>query len=413
MKSDNILSISFHYIEFLIASMHKSIIEAINQVATLSKPQRKFLMMIIQVFIAVMGHANYRNLSRYCHASEKTISRWFNKGICFLHINMLLISKTPQQHNKIGAIDASFINKSGKHTEGLSMFWSGADGQAKKGLEMSLISIVDVDANTAYALDAKQTIDAEDKSRTALYADHIESVFDEFTKLNITHVVADAFYTKNIFIDRLCDNGFEMVGKLRCDADLKWLYEGEQSGAGRPKIYDGKVKFNETNRFNFHGKIEDDVELYNAIVYCPNMKKTVNVVMLLNTKTSGYALLFSTDLTLDALAIVKYYKARFQIEFVIRDAKQYTGLMDSQTRKSKAINSHLNISLMALNTLKIEDALSKKSFKKSVISIASWKRIKFNENYMESIFSKLEIDRNDEKYNKIFDEFRYYGAIAA
>ncbi len=67
------------------------------------------------------------------------------------------------------------------------------------------------------------------------------------------------------------------------DADLKWLYEGEQSGTGRPKIYDGKVKFNETNRFNFHGKIEDDVELYNAIVYCPNMKKTVNVIMLLKT----------------------------------------------------------------------------------------------------------------------------------
>ena len=84
--------------------------------------------MIIQVFIAVMGHQNYRNLSRYCHTSEKTISRWFNKGICFLQINMLLILKTPQQHNKIGAIDASFINKSGKHTEGLSMFWSGADG---------------------------------------------------------------------------------------------------------------------------------------------------------------------------------------------------------------------------------------------------------------------------------------------
>ncbi len=68
---------------------------------------------------------------------------------------------------------------------------------------------------------------------------------------------------------------------------------------------------------------------------------------------------------------------------------------------------------MALNTLKIEDALSKDSFKKSVISIASWKRIKSNENYMDSIFSKLEIDRDDEKYKRIFDELRYYGAIAA
>jgi hypothetical protein len=44
---------------------------------------------------------------------------------------------------------------------------------------MSLISIVDVNANTAYALDAKQTIDDKKKSRADLYADHIESVFDQ------------------------------------------------------------------------------------------------------------------------------------------------------------------------------------------------------------------------------------------
>ena len=41
----------------------------------------------------------------------------------------------------------------------------GTSGESKKGLEMSLISIVDVNANTAYALDAKQTIDDEKKSR--------------------------------------------------------------------------------------------------------------------------------------------------------------------------------------------------------------------------------------------------------
>tara|TARA_B110000116_G_C16306683_1_gene346230 strand:- start:19 stop:450 length:432 start_codon:yes stop_codon:yes gene_type:complete len=143
------------------------------------------------------------------------------------------------------------------------------------------------------------------------------------------------------------------------------------------------------------------------------MKKKINVVMLLNTDNSSYALLFSTDLSLNAFTIIKYYKSRFQIEFVIRDAKQYTGLMDAQARNSKAINAHLNISLMALNSLKIEDALIKKSFEKSVISIASWKRIKYNEHYMQAIFRKLEIEKDTEKCNRIFDELRNYGAIAA
>ena len=43
--------------------------------------------------------------------------------------------------------------------------------------------------------------------------------------------------------------------------------------------------------------------------------------MLINTQTKAYALLFSTDLSLDEGTIVLYYKARFQIEFIIRDVK--------------------------------------------------------------------------------------------
>ncbi|MCD9459870.1 transposase [Marinibactrum halimedae] len=47
------------------------------------------------------------------------------------------------------------------------------------------------------------------------------------------------------------------------------------------------------------------------------------------------ALLFSTDIRLDAMKIIQYYKARFQIEFLFHDAKQHTGLVDCQSRKKK------------------------------------------------------------------------------
>src|SRR5438128_10733374 len=40
----------------------------------------------------------------------------------------------------------------------------------------------------------------------------------------------------------------------------------------------------------------------------------------------------STDVDLDALAMYRYDKARFQIEFVFRDADQFTGLTDCQAR---------------------------------------------------------------------------------
>ena len=49
-----------------------------------------------------------------------------------------------------------------------------------------------------------------------------------------------------------------MIGKLRCDADLQWLYHGKQTGVGRPKEYDGKVNFDDLERFNLYGQLDDN-----------------------------------------------------------------------------------------------------------------------------------------------------------
>ena len=235
--------------------MHDSLSNSIDKIDGSTKPTKTFLKVVINAFTIFRGKANYTNLSRYCNFSERTIRRWLNKGLSYLYINSTLLTFIPSHHEKIGAIDASFIRKSGKHTDGLAMFWSGCDGKSQKGLEMSLITIVDIDANTAYGLDAKQTIVQEGKTRADLYADHIENSFEELRKHGVTHIAADAYYTKNVFIDRLTDNGFHIVGKLRRDADLKWLYKGIQTGIGRPKKYDGKVAFSGLNKFNYEEQV--------------------------------------------------------------------------------------------------------------------------------------------------------------
>jgi len=67
-----------------------------------------------------------------------------------------------------------------------------------------------------------------------------------------------------------------------------------------------------------------------------------------------YALLFSTDLELDVVTLFYMYKARFQIEFIFRDAKQFTGLTEAQTRSAQRLHFHVNASLTTLNIAKIE-----------------------------------------------------------
>ena len=154
------------------------------------------------------------------------------------------------------------------------------------------------------------------------------------------------------------------------------------------------------------------------------LKRAIKVVFLRIQRGHkiGRALLFSTDTTLDAMALVNgsgqwlwspITKPRFQIEFVFRDAKQYTGLMDCQSRKKEAIHTPINASFTALNMLKLEDRRKKDTQQETVISIATWKRRKFNQHLLQRVFEQLELNPKDEKVMQAYAELSSYGAYGA
>jgi hypothetical protein len=308
------------------------------------------------------------------------------------------------------------MTKSGKHTEGLGWFYHSQSDKAEKGLEISLVCVIDLKANTAYALDVKQTLDNGDGTRVDIYAKQVSELAPDLNRQGIHYLAADAYYSKVKFVDTVCSAGLDLIGKLRCDADMQWLYEGPYSGSGRPREYDGKVDIhNELGRFDYCGCLDGGVDVYSKVVRVKAFKRKVRVV-LLRWETDGKvgsALLFSTDTELNAMKIVEYYKARFQIEFLFRDSKQYTGLMDCQARCKEAIHTHVNASLTSLNLLKLEDRRQKQTVGETVISIASWRRKKFNQNLMEKLFEGLGLDRACKKVAQIYDELSDYGAIAA
>ena len=143
------------------------------------------------------------------------------------------------------------------------------------------------------------------------------------------------------------------------------------------------------------------------------MKVRVVLLHKIEGNREAKVLLFSTDLKIEPLALICYYKARFQIEFVFRDAKQYTGLTDCQSCRKEAIDTHINASLTALNWMKFEDRRKQGSDTSNVISIASWKRRKFNQNLMRNIFNKLGLSPTCEKTKAVYKAYSDYGAIAA
>ena len=153
--------------------------------------------------------------------------------------------------------------------------------------------------------------------------------------------------------------------------------------------YDGKMKILDSfDRLDPESELEGGVAAYSKRVYSIGLKRQVKVVVLRWHKGDkmGTALLYTTDLELAAMTVVAYYKARFQIEFLFRDAKQYTGLLDCQACVKEAIHTHINASMVTLNLLKLEDRRSKNCSGQTCISIASWRRRKMNQQLIKKVW---------------------------
>lgn len=360
------------------------------------------------VLISFQGRANYTNLSRYSELCEKTYRRWFAKKLDFIEFNRIGNSEIiPASATKVAAMDCSFISKSGKKTYGLGNFYNGKKGEAETGLEISTLAIVDVDFNTAYHVSTRQTPDKPENTNDTRVDGYLSHFTEDYRLLpkDIHYVVTDGYYSKQKFTYGILECGYHQIGKLRCDANLRYLYTGEQKPKGRPKCYAEKIVIGDVEKLEFIKKTDDDIQIHTAVVNSVSLKRNIRIVLL--TYKNRHAVLFSTDTELDALTIYRYYKARFQIEFLFRDAKQFTGLNHCQARSKTALDNHFNASFSALNLIKWHDR--QLSPKRKPISISYWKRIFFNTLFLERISCNLAIDLNSIKSSSAYSELRYFG----
>ena len=105
--------------------------------------------------------------------------------------------------------------------------------------------------------------------------------------------------------------------------------------------------------------------------------------------------------------------ARFQIEFLFRDSKQFTGLTDCQSRAEKVLDFHFNAALATLNLARAEELRSPDRSSPHVFSMASWKQRHFNEQLLDVFIENLALDPTWVKNHPSYEELRTYGAIAA
>lgn len=395
----------------------------------LAKPRCKFVAALLATILALRGRVNYRNLARYGEYCERSYARQFTPPFPWLQYHaQVLRAAVPVTHELIAAQDASFIPKSGKQTPGLGQFFNGCAGRAERGLEISALAVVDLTQKGAYVAAVTQT---------QTPAPRLEKAQAELTRLdqaiaqvqatrphlpaNLRYLAADGWYAKQKYAAALVALDLHLVTKLRQDANMRFRFTGARTGQrGRPKTYDGKVNWQDLSRFDQINPTALDlapgVAVFTAELYHCSLKRWLRVVVLVWHTADGkrhHAILATTDLHCPAGDVLRFYQARFQLEFLFRDGKQFAGLTECQARNAAALDFHFNASLATVSATRAAAAQEQKGDEPFVFSLATQKQIAFNEHFMAEISAKYAYDLTGWKNHPAYEELRTYGALAA
>jgi hypothetical protein len=381
----------------------------------LTKPRTTFLAHIFVLFMSLPGRHTFLNMARYGRYSEKTYRTHFEADFDFFTFNRRLIDQTCSAH-RILAADCSFVPKSGKRTPHRGIFWNGSVSKAMAGLEISEIALVDVQKNTAFHVECLQTPGnlPDEETRVDWYAQQIVDRAPQLKEL-ADYLVYDGAAAKKKFVDAIVDQTeLHLISKLRKDADLRYLYTGpRRPGPGRPKCYDGKMNCQHPDLTRFETCYTDtDITIYTAIVNSPSLKRNIRIAYVQDNHSEQYVILFSTDVTLDGVWIYRYYKARFQIEFLFRDGKQYTGLTHCQARSENKLAFHFNTSLTSVSLAKAEFYADPVNHEKP-FSMHDVQVVHYNQLFLDHIFTALQLDPTSELIAPLYHEFLNFGTIAA
>jgi hypothetical protein len=391
-----------------------------------SIPTKRFFSHIIPLFMGIRGRINFLSMSRHGYLSEKSYRHQFERDFDFAEFNTRVI----QQYGSgkyILAFDPSFVNKSGKHTPHLGMFWSGCEQRSKRGLEIGVLAAIDLKHETAFPLRVQQSLSSRElkeckTTSVQKYAEQILECGEAIKELGISYLTADAFFAKRNFISAIREgSGLHIITKARNDANFMYPYHGPQRVAGkrgRDKKYDGKVDVKKLDRRRIKKVHEDnDRRISSSVLYAVQLKQLVRAVFIEEKRrgelTGTYAILICTDPELDPVLVHKYYTLRFQIEFLIRDGKQFTGLEDCQARSEKKLHFHFNASLAAVAVAKgafhISDpAATDRSFSMHDVNVRM-----FNQLFLSRIFSNSDIDMSSRKIRQLYREACEFGLRAA
>jgi hypothetical protein len=383
----------------------------LRHVRGVCKSQRNFFRTQICLILMMPHRCNYLGFERYGEFNELTYRNHYNRDdFDFSKFNLNLILDNTS-NNRILAFDPSYIKKSGKHTPGVGYFWSGSASKVKWGMEIAGLAVVDLEANTALHYVVKQTQLKEGQSLMEFYTQTITAQSTNLLKIS-RYLAVDAFFAKKNFINPLKDVGQYVVTRFRNDAVMYYTPELDVPGKRGPKAKKGTridVMKIDTNKLKCLSKDNNQI-VYGGLVFMKSLGYLVmtNIVHHLDVDGSvkDAKIYICTDVKVEASQVYVMYKSRFQIEFLYRDSKQFTGLEDSQSRNVNALEYHFNMSLTATSIAKAACHLSIPKEERGPFSLSSITTELHNRDMVKRIFALFaenpDINIIDEKVQKLY-----------
>lgn len=381
------------------------------------KVQRKFVSHIFTLLLSIRTRFNYQSMARVGTYNHLSYRKNFSKSFDFKSFNKAIIEDYCGSE-RVVIFDPSYIRKSGKKTPGINYFWSGSSSAVKWGLELSTLAIGDVKNHTALHFHSELTQYTKgEESMRQFYAKMICKEAKELLKIS-NYIVFDAFFSKKEFVHTICKEGFVLISRLQKNSFLRYSYSGEQKKQRGPKKKFGeKVDLKKLSMEHFTlMEGSEDERIYEGVVHVRHLKmwcKVVVVQTLEDKEVVRTKVYFSTDITMEGIKVYEYYRLRFQIEFLFRDAKCFLGLEQCQSRKTEALNFHYNACFATLNIAKAVHWLDVPKEDRKAFSMADIKTKYSNQFLLDKIITAYGKDPLVEINNPIIKEIYLLGTIAA
>jgi len=271
-----------------------------------SKTDLRRLSRIAQAMLSMSGRVTMLGLSRWAGkgGSYRTIQRFFNATISWSRVFLCFFKRHQflpgTEYFLVG--DESVVTKSGKETHGLDHFFSGLLNKVVKGIAIFSLSLVSVEERHSYPLQVEQVIRTEaektaakerkkkrvsqakstpkkkpgrpkgsrnrDKTQVELSPElqRIKKMLKNQLEMlrnwvTVRYLALDGHFGNNNALQGVRQCGLHLISKLRYDAALHFVYDGQQKRKGPRKQYGQKVNYGLINEdYLVESSVKDGIQ---------------------------------------------------------------------------------------------------------------------------------------------------------